>query len=112
MLAVDGTSACSQNMLEGGRPWNLEVLPGSRVILVLAHQGTWDSVQLSIADQQLVVVALPRIEQAEPMTSDAALQILRVLEPAYASASTRYPGLTQSERHSATLQVSLQGKVC
>ena len=111
VLAVDGASLCSKSMLEEGRPWNLEALPGSRVVMVLAHPGKWDAVQLSIANQQLRATAQATVEQTQLMTQPLALQMLRLLEPAYSTPSTVYPELTQQERHTTTLQVSLQGKV-
>ena len=118
MLAADGTSYCTANMhlrrciLEDGQPWCLEALPGSRITVVVAHQGGSEQLQLSIGDTILQATADASLTQLPQINQDTALQMLRILEPAYSAASTVYPELTQEERHTATLQVSLQGKVC
>lgn len=91
----------------------MEVWPGSEISLMLNHDGRLDTAPptLSIQGHPLQqhpganVKTLPRIYQ------DAALQMLRILEPAYASPSTMHPELSQAERNMATLHISLQGKV-
>ena len=48
VLAVEGTSGCSRNMLEEGRPWALEAMPGSHLLLALAHPEVRHSTELSL----------------------------------------------------------------